>query len=274
MTAAKATLAGLRGGAQPLVKGFALMIAVGGDQGGHVKSPPHGGPSPADGATALPGATFPRMWGQTGQGGDLTPMEGAAFGQLGQDAPGGDGAHAGNGCKLWGALIQRGGLGAEGFGAGFRFVPRRLPGSGARRAPSGCWLCRRWATRISKTWARRRTSSVGFGALALGAGKVADPTRVQDADGNACWMQGGDAVAFMAAGGFAEEVGVWMPGPQLDQTAVAGGGVGKSCKRPARWRWRLSLAMSKPAWIVVRVFGLIPANASEPWWAAQSTVRV
>ena len=55
---------------------------------------------------------------------------------------------------------------------------------------------------------------IGLGALAGGAGEVPDAGGVQDADGHVGFMQCRDDVAFVTAGGFADDVsaGLGQPG--------------------------------------------------------------
>jgi len=72
-----------------------------------------------------------------------------------------------------------------------------------------------------------RVYMIGLGALAGGTGKVPDPGRVQDTDRNVGLMQCGDDLAFVAAGGFTDDLNGGVMGEELQEPAVAGRSVGQ-----------------------------------------------
>jgi hypothetical protein len=100
---------------ESLVKRFELMVAVCSDQCRHVERASNGGPASTDGSATLPTSAFTRMWRQASQRSRLSTIERAQLWQLGKDAQGGHGTHAGDGFEFLGALVQLGGLGAEFF---------------------------------------------------------------------------------------------------------------------------------------------------------------
>ena len=53
-------------------------------------------------------------------------------------------------------------------------------------------------------------NGIGLGALALGAGEVADAASFNDADGQAGGVEGAHDGLFVTAGGFADDMGVGM----------------------------------------------------------------
>ena len=74
-------------------------VVAAGHQRSHIEDGPHPGASAPDGAFATQGATVPVEGSHAHQGGDLLAVEGAQFGQVGQQSEGELLPHAGNGAQ-------------------------------------------------------------------------------------------------------------------------------------------------------------------------------
>ena len=64
-------------------------------------------------------------------------------------------------------------------------------------------------------------------ALTAGAGEMTDPSRINNADGHLGLVAGRDDVAFIAAGGFADDLDSRLGRQELEQPAMAGRGIGQ-----------------------------------------------
>ena len=70
-------------------------------------------------------------------------------------------------------------------------------------------------------------NGIGLGALALGAGEVTDTPGFDNADRNACRLQGAHDRLFVTAGGFADDMGVGMRAQAFQQLGMALGVIGQ-----------------------------------------------
>jgi len=237
---------------------------MGGDECGHVERTADRSPTATDTSASVPLAAFARMRCQAGQRSGLAAVEGAQFGQFGQHAQGGDGADAGNGFELLHAFIQGGGLGAQGLELGLNLfqIPFQtahealgLAAQGRQGEPLGLlalghedfqhldpaadqfgqllflWGAGRGGFRLQGPAIGGQDGGinvVGLGSLAGGAGEVANPGGVQDADRNLGFMQRGDDVALVTAGGFADDLDAGLGSQEFEQSAVTSGGVGQA----------------------------------------------
>jgi hypothetical protein len=263
MTAVSATLAGLPAARKPLVKLFELPVGMSGDECGHVEGAANRCATTTDAAASVPLAAFAWMRSQSGQRGGLAAVERAQFGQFGQHAQGGDRADAGDGFEFLHTGIQDGGLRAQGFELFFdlRHVPFEPPHEALGLAAQGghgeafgllplgdedfqdlhpaadqfgqlLFLFRAGRggfglQRLAVGGQDGGINVIGLGPLTGGPGEVADTGGVQDADGHFGFMQCGDDVAFVTAGGFTDDVNASLRGEEFKQPAMTGGGVGQ-----------------------------------------------
>lgn len=248
---------------QALVELFELAVGTGGDQGRHVEGFAHGRPSAANAAASVPLAAFARVRSQTGQGGGLTAIERAQFGQFGQNAQGGEVADSGDGGQLLHAFIQGSGLRAQGLELLFDFLEvsfqsahqtlslatqcgqgesldllalghEDFPNLNATTDQLGQLLFLSGAGRgglrmqaLAISGQEGGIDLIGLGPLAGGAGEVANPGGIQDADQDGGLMQGSHNVSFVTAGGFTDDLNGGVSGQEFQELAMAGGGVGQ-----------------------------------------------
>jgi hypothetical protein len=246
-----------------LIELFELPIGACSDERGHVERAPDLSASAADTSPAMPLTAFPWVRSQPGQRRHLPAIEGAQFGQFGQDAQCGEGSDPGNGFEFLDAFLQGGDLGAELLELGLDLIqvafqmPDQASGLPAQRRPrqplSLLTLGHEHVQQLDPApnqfgqllfrfgagggglglqgpaifGQECCIDVVGFGALASGPGKMPDPGGVEHTDRKAGLMQGGDDLALVAASGFTDQVNRTVIGQELQEAAVASRGVGQ-----------------------------------------------
>src|ERR1700733_12896331 len=259
----KRDFGGFASGAKALVKLFELAIASGGDESRHVEGASYRSAAATDGAEPLPTAALTSKRSQSGQGGGLLAIEGSQFRQFRQDAQGGDGADAGNGFEFLEARMQGCHLPAQLFELVFDlgqipFEPAdqtlglaAQAGQGellgllplgddnfhdllATANQFGELLFERGAGRsgfgpqgLAIGGEHRRIDLIGFGALATGFGEVAGTGGIEYADGDAGGLECRHDVAFIATGGFANDLAARLGGQKLQESAMARDSIGQ-----------------------------------------------
>jgi hypothetical protein len=82
---------------------------------------------------------------------------------------------------------------------------------------------------------------IGLGPLAGGAGEVADAGGVQDADGHLNFVEGGNDVTFVTAGGFTDDLNARVGGQEFQQPAMPVGAIGQVMDPPGEVKLQVIL---------------------------------
>jgi hypothetical protein len=244
-----------------LVEGLEDGVEAGGDEGGHVEGGAGGGPAVGDVSLASTGAAVVVVGGDAGEGGGLAALQGAEFGQDGQEGAGGgvaEALHEGEapdfavelgagglvpgdlGVELLEVFLEAGvealgGFGDEGVAVVFMAVAFALEeilefaaaGDEFGQALMG-WVGHgigRGLKASAVVGEDGGIDGVGLGEVAAGAGVVADQAGVEAADGDAGLVEGLEEEVFVAAGGFADDVDAGDLREVAEELAVAGAGV-------------------------------------------------
>jgi hypothetical protein len=249
---------------EPGVKAAECRVRFAGqDYGAHVKSAPDNCSATADMALAFPRSALAGPRCQSCQCGSLLPIELAQFGHLAQDTDGSQRAYAVQlgqmvdlllipRCASEGAgefhfdsshlffempeefclLAQSEGQGRVlGVLAGARELLLELVAPLDNRAQLsqhgvGQRICRRLEC-AAVGGEHSGIQWIIFSPAALSPGKVTDVGGIDDADRHSGGLQSGDDPAFIATGSFADNVDLGHGAQELDQTAMALGGVGQ-----------------------------------------------
>ena len=250
-------------GAQPLIKLFELPVGMRRNQGRHVERPADRCAPTADASATVPLTTLTRMGCQSGQRRRLAAVERAQFGQFRQHTQRGDGADAGDGFEFLHPFIQGDGVCAQLFelvldleqitfesahktlglatqgwhGEAFGLLALRHEDFQHLHPPPnqfGQLLFLFGAggggfgeQGLAVSGEDGGINVIGLGALAGGAGEVADAGGIQNTDRHFGFMQGGDHVAFVTAGGFADDMDAGLGNQEFKQAAMTDGSVGQ-----------------------------------------------
>jgi hypothetical protein len=243
-------------GPQACIKLFKNAIVPDGAQSGHVKGTSHGSPATADVAYSSKLSAVAVIGSHSRQGGSGLRVKFSQFGQFGQHRGGHDRPYASDGLQTAGFLCQAGLFGNqggdglitlvdlffEGFlelagladteGIGVMLGAIVFGGTGVDELAAAlghigqpllvgrnCWRGR-GLERGAITGEDGAINRVGFGALALGAGEIADPARFDNAHRDVRSLQSTHDRLFVAAGGFADDVGAWLGSEEFEDLGV------------------------------------------------------
>ena len=249
-------------GPESLIKVFQDPVMTHGTQGGHVEGTANRASTATDVAPARQVATVAIIRCHACQGSDGLRIKLSQFRQLGQYGRGDDRAHAGDGLQACGFVGQTGILrdelgeelvalidlffqqllelavlahterigvmfGAVGFhGASVDELP---PALGHICQPllldrkSGRWGGLKGGAIVGEDGG---IDGIGFGALALGAGEIADSAGFQDADGEVGGLEHTHDGLFVTAGGFTDDVGVGVGTEEFEELGMTFGIIG------------------------------------------------
>jgi len=87
----------------------------------------------------------------------------------------------------------------------------------------------------------RGIEAVGFGEMALGAREIAHVTGIDDSDGESGGLEGGAGGAFIAAGGFTDDLERTERAQPTQQGALAGSVIGELPHLWARRTWDMQV---------------------------------
>ena len=236
-------LEGFAGGDETVVEGADFVVGTGGGQGGHVERVAQGGAAAGDHAFALVLAGVAVEGLHAGEGGDFLAVELSEFGQFGQEDGGGGGADAGDAAEALGQAgpvvvgVDEGGdfllNSVDMFSQECDGLLEVLPGLGVGRlfearqfhGAQGDELAAAYHQRLELGLYFRgflgsgqvaifgaegqgaAVDLVGLGQDAQALGQVACPFGIDDGHGEFDIEQGGNAGAFVAAGGFQDDAG-------------------------------------------------------------------